>query len=285
MPIPKISRRGLLAAGLALPLAGAGWSVVEPGLVVVRRQSLTFPRWPASHGTLRLVFLTDLHVGCPHVSLDKTAAIVEQTNALRPDVILLGGDFVIQNVLGGRFVPPEDIGRALAGLRAPRGVYSVLGNHDWWLDGKRVGKALEAVGIEVLEDRAVAVDGGPPFWLAGMGDHSTRRPDVAKTLAQIQDDAPVLALAHDPATFAEMTERPLVTMCGHTHGGQINLPFYGPVTNASRAPLRWTYGHIVEAGKELFVSAGIGTSVLPIRLNQPPEIVLIEIGHGEATAA
>ena len=279
----KISRRTLLATGVALPLAGAGWStLVEPDMLLLRRRPFAFPRWPAAHGTLTVMFITDLHVGCPYVGLDKTAEIVARANAEQPDLVLLGGDFVIQGVKGGRPVPPEEIAPVLGELRAPRGVYSVLGNHDWWLDGRRVRRALERAGIRALENEAVPVEGGPPLWLAGLADQTTRRPDVPGTLAQVRDDAPVLALAHDPATFAAMSDRPVLTLCGHTHGGQVCLPLLGPITNASQAPHRWTYGHAVEDGKHLFVSAGVGTSILPIRFNAPPEIVLVEIGHAAA---
>ena len=281
--MPKLSRRALLGAGLSLPLAVAGWSaLVEPGLLLLRRRSFAFPGWPQGHGTLRIMFITDLHVGCPHVGLDKAAEVVARANAERPDLVLLGGDFVTQGVLGGRAVPPEEIAPVLGGLRAPRGVYSVLGNHDWWLDGMRVRRALERAGIRVLENEAVPVEHGPPMWLAGLADQTTRRADVPATMRRVADDAPVLALAHDPATFAHMTDRPLLTLCGHTHGGQVSFPFFGPYTNASAAPLRWSYGHVVENGRHLFVSAGIGTSILPVRLNAPPEIVLLEIGPGVA---
>ena len=282
----RISRRSLLGGVLAAPVAGSAWpTLVEPRLLEIRHRTLTLPHMPAAHGPLRIVFLTDLHVGCPHVTLDRTAALVEQANALSPDVILLGGDYVVQGVVGGRFVPPEDTARVLGGLRAPRGVYTVLGNHDWWLDGWRVRKAFEAAGIPVLENEAIVLPEGPKMWLAGLADEQTRTPDMAATLAGVPEDEPVVVLAHNPATFATVPERALVTLCGHTHGGQVSLPFYGPLVNATKSPLRWTYGHIVEDGRNMIVSAGIGTSVLPIRFNMPPEITVVDLIPAAAAEA
>lgn len=282
----RITRRSLLGGVLAAPVAGSAWpTLVEPRFLEVRHRTLALPHWPAGHGSLRIVFLTDLHVGCPHVTLDRTAALVEQANALQPDVILLGGDYVVQGVVGGRFVAPEDTAAVLADLRAPRGVYTVLGNHDWWLDGWRVRKAFEAAGIPVLENEAVALPDGPKLWLAGLADEQTRTPDAAGTLAAVPEEDPVVVLAHNPASFAKVPARALVTLCGHTHGGQVSLPFYGPIVNGTKSPLRWTYGHIVEQGRNMIVSAGIGTSVLPIRFNMPPEIAVVDLVPAAAALA
>lgn len=284
----RISRRSLLGGAIAAPVAGSAWpTLVEPRLLDIRHRRLVLPHLPAAHGPLRIVFLTDLHVGCPSVTLDRTAALVEQANALSPDVILLGGDYVVQGVVGGRFVAPEDTANVLGALRAPRGVFTVLGNHDWWLDGWRVRKAFEAAGIPVLENEAVVLAEGPKMWLAGLADEQTRKPDAAATLAGVPEDEPVVVLAHNPATFATVPDRALVTLCGHTHGGQVSLPFYGPLVNATKSPLRWTYGHIVEGRRNMIVSAGIGTSVLPIRFNMPPEITVVDLlpAAAEALAA
>ena len=130
---------------------------IEPGWVVTRETRVPIARWPEELGPLRIAALADLHTGAPHITVEKVREIVASVNAERPDLIVLLGDYVIHGVAGGRFVPIEQTAAALRDLRAPLGVFAVLGNHDWWYDGSRCGRALEAAGIHVLEDAAAAV--------------------------------------------------------------------------------------------------------------------------------
>ncbi len=155
--------------------------------------------------------------------------MVEVVNASQPDAVLLLGDFVIQGVAGGRFVPPETIAAQLARLRAPLGVYAVLGNHDWWLDGPRVARAFTGAGIPILDHVAISLRRDrSPVWLAGIADLWEGRPDVAATLARVTDDAPVIAMTHNPDIFPAIPSRVCLTVAGHTHGGQVAFPFVGP---------------------------------------------------------
>lgn len=286
--IRRIVRLLLLACVSGLLLAG--WSVlIEPGRLVVRHVPFQTERWPETHPPLRVAVLSDLHVGAPHVGLEKLREIVATTNAERPDLVVLLGDYVIQDVLGGRYVPPDAIVDALAGLKAPLGVVAVLGNHDWWDDGPKIAEIMSDIGIRVLENDAVRLDlgnaggdeggNGRGLWVGGLADDTTRRPDIPRTLARIDDGAPVLMISHDPAPFAAMPDRPFLTLAGHTHGGQIYLPWVGALVVPGRAPRSWAYGHIVENGRHLMVTGGIGTSTLPIRFNMPPEILVLEIGR------
>ena len=264
---------------LAVPLVLLGWAgVVEPRLLLVNEVEVTTAKWPADEAPLRIAVVGDLHVGSPGNGLDNLARVVASVNAERPDLVLLVGDYVIHAVLGGRFVPPEAQVADLSQLAAPLGVYAVLGNHDWWLDGPRVRRALEAAGIVVLENEAVPVPADAPrFWLAGMADDMTRTPLAEATVAQAPPDMPVIAMAHDPVTFLDMPGRVALTLAGHTHGGQLFVPFYGAPIIPGRGPRRFAYGHIREDGNDLYVTAGIGTSILPIRLNMPPEIAVITL--------
>jgi predicted MPP superfamily phosphohydrolase len=131
--------------------------------VVTRETRVPIARWPADLGPLRIAALADLHTGAPHITVDKVREIVQSVNAARPDLIVLLGDYVIHGVVGGRFVAIEPTAAVLHDLQAPLGVFAVLGNHDWWYDGPRTARALEAVGIRVLEDTVaeVAVRGAP----------------------------------------------------------------------------------------------------------------------------
>jgi predicted MPP superfamily phosphohydrolase len=204
--------------------------------------------------------------------------VVRLTNAERPDLVLLLGDYVTTRRVKTSFVPPEATAAVFAGLEAPLGVLAVLGNHDWYFGARRVRAAFEAVGIPVLENQARRLQGGGHgLWLAGVGDVSVRRHDLAGTLAQITDDAPVVVMTHSPDLFPRIPPEVALTVAGHTHGGQVRLPWLGRPVVPSDYGQRYAYGHIVEAGRHLFVTSGIGHSILPVRFGVPPEIAVITL--------
>ncbi|MDP6831644.1 MAG: metallophosphoesterase [Alphaproteobacteria bacterium] len=276
--------RRRLATWLAIAVllaAGALWStVLEPNMLRTTEVTIANGKWPADRRPLTIAALADPHVGSPYIDLGKLAEIVERTNALQPDLILLLGDYVnMSNRLGG-FVPPAPIAGVLRKLSAPLGVFAVLGNQDWMLGGQEVRAALERAGIIVLDNERTLVDTGEgPLWIAGIADDRMRDPDVAGTLAGMPEGEPLIVIAHDPVIFRDVPTRAAVTLAGHIHGGQVHLPFIGALVTLSRAPKRWAYGHVREGGRDLFVSGGIGTSILPIRFNMPPEIVLLRLGR------
>jgi uncharacterized protein len=275
-------RRSLLRVVLGAVLLGlvlALWAFVwEPASLSVQRHELVLTGWPGSHRPLQVALLADLHTGSPWQGLDTLAEIVEETNALQPELVLLAGDFVIHGVAGGRFVAPEEIGQVLGGLRAPLGVFAVLGNHDHWLDGPRITAALETAGIPVLDDRTRRIEReGGDFWLLGLKDFWEHERDPASALAQVNDRAPVLAFTHNPDVFATLPDRFALVMAGHTHGGQVALPALGRLIVPSRYGERYAAGHVVEQGRHLFVTSGVGTSILPVRFRVPPEIALLTL--------
>ena len=162
-----------LARSLALFLLGlATWAfVVEPASLRVQSYSITLPEWPHHLNGITIAVLADLHTGSPFNGLQKLKEIVDRTNSAHCDIVLLAGDFVIQGVVAGTFVSPEESADILKDLSAPLGVYAVLGNHDWWLDAERVRRALERVHIPVLEDDAIELRRGDgSWWLAGISD-------------------------------------------------------------------------------------------------------------------
>jgi uncharacterized protein len=278
-------RVALLVAGILL-FALVVWAFwLEPASITVRRVSLGVPKWHAEHRDLKIALLTDLHVGSPHMGLAKLRRVVEHTNDERPDVVLLLGDYVIGEgrdhkdvVVGGTFVEPEPIAQELKRLSAPLGVFAVLGNHDWWYDGERTTRALKDAGIVVLENQAVRVErGGAGFWLAGVADLWTRAPDIEGTLRQVEGDDPVLLFTHNPDIFPDVPPRVSLTLAGHTHGGQVNLPLVGRPMVPSKFGQRYAMGHVVESGRHLFVSGGVGTSIIPVRFRVPPEIVILTL--------
>ncbi len=296
-----LDRRRVLAALAGLFFAGVGTGgyafAWEPEELAITRYRLTPRGWPPG-GKLRIVALSDIHVGGYHMPLSRLPRIVAAANALQPDLVLLLGDFIASRPPRSDDPAMADWARELAQLRSPNGIYAILGNHDWWHDKAAlkarggptlVGQALDAVGIRVLENEVVRVEGtGNPFWLAGLGDQiafQTLRlgspwgvDDLPATLAQIPEDgAPVIMMAHEPDAFHRMPERVSLTLSGHTHGGQIRLFGWSPVV-PSRYGNRYAYGHVQEQGRDLIVSGGLGTSKLPVRFGVPPEIVLVELG-------
>jgi len=259
----------------------------------VTRYAPTLPGWPTG-ARLRIALLSDFHACEPYMDAQRVAAICAQANALQPDIILLLGDYLA----GPRFsTPPKGQWAApLKTLAAPLGVHAILGNHDYKHEPRgtptAIERALNAVDIPVYVNRAVRLQhAGAGFWLAGLGSQYAYTPDglhpkfkpgvgvddLAATLADVTTDEPILLMAHEPDIFAELPLRIALTMSGHTHAGQIRLFGHAPVV-PSRFGQRFRYGHIVEDGKQLIVSSGLGYSGLPIRFAAPPEIVLVELG-------
>ena len=266
---------GLLLIGLILGVWAFG---AEPASLRVREYTLRIPGWPNGRAGMRIALLSDLHVGSPHNGLDKLEEVVARTNAARPDLVLILGDLVIQGVVGGRYVPPEEIAPVLGRLRAPLGVWAVLGNHDRWLDGPKVIGTLAKAGIPAVEDGAVEISrGGPPFWLVGISDFWTAQHDVRKALAPVTNGHPVLAFTHNPDVFPHVPARVSLTLAGHTHGGQVYFPLLGRLVVPSQYGERYAIGHVIEDGRHLFVTPGTGMSILPVRFLVPPEISIVRL--------
>lgn len=294
---------GLLASGAAL---GSYAFAIEPGYRLnTTHYRLAPPGWTPGL-RLRIAALADIHMGEPHMPLGRLRRIVEATNALKPDLIVLLGDYAAGHRFTTRKIPVGDTARVCAGLQCPLGAYAIMGNHDWWDDAEaqRIGhgpivahRAFEAAGIRALENDAVRLEtDGKPFWLLGLGDQIALLPqrngrperankgghikgvhDLAGTLNKITDDAPAILLAHEPDIFVTVPDRVSLTLAGHTHGGQVRLFGHSPVV-PSRYGNRFAYGHVVEDNRHMIVSGGIGCSILPVRLGMPPEIVLLDVG-------
>jgi predicted MPP superfamily phosphohydrolase len=244
----------------------------------VRREELTLPRWPAALDGLRVGLFSDLHAGMPHAGLDAVERAAETLAAEQPDLVCLLGDFVDRRALMSRPPAADAVAARLAPLLgAPRGVVAVLGNHDWYAGARRIADALDDVGVLVLEDGAAPVAGDGGLWVAGAGDYRVRGARVARALMPVPEDAPVLLLTHDPDAFPQVPERVALTLAGHTHGGQVAIPGLRRPFVPSHYGERYLYGHVVEGGRHLWVSSGVGTSGLPVRLLRPPEVISLTL--------
>lgn len=295
--------RGASAFGVLSGATGAYAGAIEPGVrLVTTRYNVTPPNWPRGL-TLRVAVIADIHACEPWMSQTRIRHIAERTNALEPDVTVLLGDFNGGHRYVTDAVYPEQWAEALSILRAPLGVYGILGNHDWWHgalpgmrsdDGESVRAGLRQAGVIHLENAVWAVwKNGRKVWLAGIGDQIAIRvgrhrhrgvDDLEGTLAQVTDDAPLILLAHEPYIFPRVPDRVSLTLCGHTHGGQVNLPIISTLYAEDRYGTDRIYGHVVENKRNMIISGGLGTSFVPVRLFRPPEIVLVTIGEGDPLA-
>ncbi len=267
----------------ALALAALGlWSVaIEPRWVAARTETLGSAAWGAQP-RLRIAVASDWHITERSLwrvtDVERARRIVDAINAAQPDVVLLPGDFLAGHG-GDEPLPIETMAGVLGRLKAPLGVYAVLGNHDWWHDGARIAHALSAQGIVVLENDAVPLP-GRELWVVGIGDHSTDHSRPDRALSRVPAGAPTLMLMHDPASLAGMPRlaapAPVLTVAGHTPGGQVWVPGYGAPIVPGAAPRTWAYGWIENRGRRMYVTSGLGVSILPVRLNMRPEWVLFE---------
>lgn len=271
---PVMLRRALIALATIVVLGFGllGWSywtaLADP---VVRRAEIALP---GLDRPVRGVLISDLHVAGPDMLPQRLERIVEQINALRPDVVLIAGDFIGDGRLSKRISADEAV-RPLADLRPRLGTVAVLGNQDYWNDPAAVRAAIERAGIHLLIDDAVALG---PLAIGGLDDDFTGRADLPRTLARLRGLAGArVMLSHSPDPFAALPRDVRLMLAGHTHCGQISLPLIGAPTYESRFGSRYGCGRIEEAGRTLIVTAGVGTSVLPLRLGAVPDLWLIEL--------
>jgi predicted MPP superfamily phosphohydrolase len=275
----KNKLRFTLIALLVLILSCFVWGVfIEPNRLIVHEETIQIDDWPRELSGLRIALIADVHTGAPFINDKKLQQIVSTTNALKPDLIVLLGDYMAPNSWHSHRVEPEITAAALKNLNCPLGVYSVLGNHDWWYNGERVRRALEQNGIRVLEDEAAEIKWhDKSFWLVGLADFWTRPQHVDQTIARVQPGSLIIALTHNPDIFPRLPHGVPILLAGHTHGGQVNLPLIGTPIVPSRFGSKYTAGHVFENGHHMFVTTGIGTSILPVRFRVPPEIVILTI--------
>jgi len=261
----------VLLAGLGLD---AFW--LEPSSLRLTRYDLPAPI-PALRG-LRIAVIADLHAGSNYIGKSKIDRVVAMTNAAHPDLILLAGDYVsgVDHVWGGPHVSVKAIALHLKSLSAPLGVHAVLGNHDNWTDPVRIAAVLQADGFDVL-DNSRSVIRGPhgALTLVGIGDWASDAADPKRALAGLRPGTRALCLTHSPDVFPRLPPACTFTIASHTHGGQVKLPVVGALVTGSRYGQRYLAGLVHEGGKTLFVSSGIGTSIMPVRFGVPPEITLL----------
>jgi len=264
----------LLLTVSALILVSQAWrgAEVEP---VQRNLRYTVDHWPAGAPPVRLVLLSDLHVGPPDMPPERIARLVDRVNALKPDCVLIAGDFVSDKWFW-RSIPLAEAIAPLARLRPRIETIAVLGNHERW-KGRREQAivALADAGAHVLVNGATRCGA---LVIGGTGDLWSREARIPETLRAMRlvGGIPVL-MSHNPDALANVRGIGL-SLAGHTHCGQVSLPLLGPPITQSRFGKRFACGLIADHGRHMLVTAGIGTSSLPIRLGVPPDFWVINVG-------
>lgn len=228
---------------------------------------------------LKVVLVSDLHA--KKYQKEKLIRVVNKINEQKPDIILNTGDFVSAEYKQFS-MPIEEIAPIFSGLKAKYGVYAVLGNHDWWVGGQRIERVLEKNGTVVLgnENTSIKVN-GKKIYIVGVEDMTTRNINLGKALEGVS--SPAILITHSPDLFPfitkpanqRLTGKVNLVLAGHTHGGQVVLPLVGATIVPSDFDKEYAQGLIQEGGKKMFVTKGIGTSILHVRFNCIPEIVVI----------
>jgi hypothetical protein len=252
----------------------ARWERVQ--LIVETVEIVLADLAPAFDG-YRIALLTDLHSSplVPRWWLDRA---VDTANALAPDLVALGGDFLDDDP---HYI--AELGDILRPLRGKDGAVAVLGNHDHYVGAQGVREELASAGVrELWNAHFVLIRGGAPLVIGGVGDLETDVVDCERALAGASANAPRIVLSHDPDVFAYWPAEPRLDLmlAGHTHGGQAYLPLLGPPYVPSQFGFRYLQGLIREGGRQLYVSRGVGASGLPIRWGCPPELTLVVLRSG-----
>ena len=272
--LPAASIHGALVGGLAVAVVLTAFAFRHR--VRVRGAEIIIPQLPAAFEGFRIAQISDLHCG-PFASGQRVAAWVAEVNRLEADLVAVTGDLIAS---GPRFV--SVVARELGILRARDGVFASMGNHDYFTEGDAMADALVAAGLSVLRNAGVELErDGAKIYLAGVDDTWTGRDDLGAALASRPNGMTTVLLAHDPTLFPDAAAHGVdLTLSGHTHGGQLGFPFFAKRWNLARLMTRFTTGLYRDGASTLYVSRGLGTTGVPIRLLVPAEISVLTLRRG-----
>ncbi|MBI5886975.1 MAG: metallophosphoesterase [Deltaproteobacteria bacterium] len=273
----EITRRGFLKGGFVLGGLLAFDSVfIETLRVTVEETVIKIAGLPREFEGFKICQITDIHHGMA-LDIGYVERCVRMANELESDLVVLTGDYVESN----KAYFPEII-KTLARLDSRHGLFAVIGNHDHYAGAEAASRALEAEGIPLLNNGHVVIEsGGAGICLAGVKDFMEDLPDATAALKGAPPDVPVILLSHHPDYSEALPPgtRIDLVIAGHTHGGQVRVPFsnYAPVV-PSRYGQKYTGGLVrLASGAQVYVSRGLGAAILPVRFNCTPELTLLRL--------
>ncbi|MBK9216071.1 MAG: metallophosphoesterase [Chloracidobacterium sp.] len=272
---------------------------IEPDRLVVVEDTITVNRLEPAFDGLRIVMIGDIHAGSNSIDEAKLRRIVELTNEHSPELVVMLGDYVSEATArdadGNRMLrmPIAVIAENLKGIRATYGVFAVMGNHDRWRMTPNIGDALKGIGYRVLDHEIATIErNGRPLRIFGMKDHLSL-PDPwtvtsanAKRIVEASGDGDMIVLQHSPDMLGVISGMLSISpdlrlmLAAHTHGGQVRFPLIGAPIVPSNYGQKYLRGHIRENNVDMYVTSGIGTSILPFRFLVPPEIVVLTLRVG-----
>lgn len=274
---------------------------IEPNRLVVNHSTITIKNWNPAFDGLKVVMLGDIHGGSNYITEEKLRLVVEKVNEQNADIVVMLGDYVSETVEDqpvakvGLKMPMETVANNLAGMKAKYGVFAVLGNHDGWYNDDKVSQEFTRVGYKVLRHEIAAIEkDGKRLRIFGFKDHLQltggwlKTSTEAKAIVDASGEGDIILLEHSPDIMPIVTGDLSISpdlklvLAAHTHGGQVWLPIFGRAIVPSTLGQKYAYGHVVEKGVYMFVTSGIGMSVLPFRFMVPPEIQVLTIKSGSA---
>jgi predicted MPP superfamily phosphohydrolase len=266
----------ILASLSAFGVGGVAWAywtaVSEP---TVRRAEISVPATSRTQAEISVLLLSDIHVAGPDMPPERLARIVRKANLLKPDAVLIAGDLVSDKRVSTRRYSLHEAVAPLRQLRSRYGTFAVLGNHDHWRNAEAARSALQGAKVQVLNNSAVQAG---PLVIGGLDDAFTHHDDLTATLSAMAklQGTPVV-LSHSPDPYPRLPSGIPLMVAGHTHCGQIRLPLVGALSSMSHYGEKYACGLVVERGRTLVVSAGLGTSLLPLRFGTVPDMWIIRL--------
>lgn len=253
----------------------ARYAIDEAASLSLERVEIKLPRLPKKLDGFKVIHLSDIHHS-PFTGLDHIERTVKIANRLKPDMFVLTGDYVSHDA---KYIGP--VAQVLGRLEAEFGTHACLGNHDHWTDAELVTRSLKDAGIQVLINEGHRFEArGASIWLAGVDDHMVGKTDLPAALKGSFPDEFKLLLAHNPIIFRKAVRAAIdLTLSGHTHGGQVKVRTRTPKDRLIPRR-RLSAGLHQRKDSHIYITRGIGTVVLPVRYQCPPEISLLELRAG-----